>query len=218
VRPKWENKKAVFKLVEERLKEQAGAYHDFIWAGRPHHLTEAQLQVADPNWKEIIGPQKKWDEQSAVEEAKRGNLKPLAYHILMPDVTPEYDADENITKAIYEVNDQIAHLKPETWFLIIEFLLGDRSLKTGRKRGELGAPKMSEEEKRKSKRWGDIIGARDLYEAVIDTLRGEFPEQRTKEIRDRALEFAADKTGVTETTLLEHVKKHRRRRRDLPSA
>jgi hypothetical protein len=215
VRPKWENKKAVFKLVEERLEEQAGAYHDFIWAGRPHQLTEAQLRVIDPDWKEIIGPKKVWNEQSAAEEAKRGNLKPLAYHILMPDVTPEYDADGNITKAIYEVNDQIAHLKPETWFLIIEFLLGARSLKTGRKRGERGAPKMSEDKKRE--RWKSIrTGARDLYEAVIEILRDEFPEQRTKEIRDRALEFAASKTGMSELSLFEHIKKGRPRRRVLP--
>jgi hypothetical protein len=223
MRPRWEqlwdDKKAVFKLVEERLGEQMEAYHAFIFTGRPHQLTEAQLRVIDPH----LDRNRKWDEQTAVEEAKRGNLKPLAFHVLMPDPVPEFDTEGKIIKVTYENNDQIAHLKPETWFLIIEFLLGDRSLKSGRKRGERnpktgkvtmrGAPKVSEEKKRK--RWRAIRAA-DLYKAVIEILRGEFPEQRTKEIRDRAIEFAASKTGMSELSLFEHIKKGRRTRRVLP--
>jgi hypothetical protein len=210
VRPKWENKKAVFKLVEERLGEQADAYQYFIWADRPHHLTEAQLRVVGA----LPDPNRQWDEQTAVEAAERGDLRPLV-RLLEPDPVPEHDADGNITKVTYEVSTLIPHLKPDTWFLITEFLLGDRSLKTGRKKGERGAPKMSEDKKRK--RWKAIrTGARDLYEAVIEILRDEFPEQRTKEIRDRALEFAASKTGMNELSLFEHIKKGRRRRRVLP--
>jgi hypothetical protein len=206
MRPKWENKKAVFKLVEERLREQEDAYHAFIFAGRPHQLTEAQLRVVGA----LPDPNRQWDEQTAVEAAERGDLWPLV-RLLAPDPVPERDTDGKITKVTYEVSDRIPHLKPDTWSLIIEFILGDRSLKTGRKKGERGAPKMSEDEKRK--RWKAIrTGARDLYEVVIEILRDEFPEQRSKGIRDRALEFAADKTGMSESSLFEHIKKGGRRK------
>jgi hypothetical protein len=214
MRPEWErlwdDKKAVAKLIEARLGEQMEAYHDFIFTGRPHQLTEAQLRVVDPP----PGSNYRWDEQSAVEAAKGGNLTPLVLHFLEPVPDPEFDADGTITRVTYEVNEQIVHLKPETWFLICEFLLGERSLKSGRRRGErnpktskvsmAGAPKMSEEEKRK--KW-PAIPASNLYRAVVEILRGEFPDQKAKEIRKRALEFASRKTGVPESVLGEHLRK-----------
>jgi hypothetical protein len=193
MRPRWENKKAVFELIKERLREQKDEYVAAIFGGPPHRLTEAQLRVINPP----PGWDRKWDEQTAVEAAKRGDLKPLVIHLLMPEPDPEFDADGKVIRATYEVNDKIAHLKPETWFLICEFLLGARSLKSGRRRGEYnpktgkvsmrGAPKMSAEEKRK--RWPGI-GAADLRKAVQEILRSEFPKRGAMEIRHRAREFS----------------------------
>jgi hypothetical protein len=193
MRPRWENKKAVFELIEERLREQKAEYVAAIFAGRTPQLTAARLRVIDPQ----PGWNRKWDEQTAMEAAERGDLKPLVIHLLMPEPDPEFDADGKAIRVTYEVNNQIAHLKPETWFLICEFLLGERSLKSGRRRGEYnpktgkasmrGAPKMSAEEKRK--RWPGI-GAADLRKAVQEILRSEFPKRGAMEIRHRAREFA----------------------------
>jgi len=188
MRPRWENKKAVFELIKERLSEQESEYVASIFGGPPHRLTEAQLRVVDPP------RDQRWDEQSAVEAAKGGNLRPLVSNFLEPEFDPDVDDDGKITSFTYKVNDQIAHLKPETWFLICEFLLGERSLKNGRRRDERnphamrGPPKTSAAKKRE--RRAARIKAANFRKAVQEILRREFPKEGAREIRHRAREFA----------------------------
>ena len=147
MRTRWTNEEGVLKLVKQRLQELRVEYVAAIFTGRPVQLPREAKEAMD-RLEKFPGPDQ-IDEQAAVDAAKGGDLRPLAYHFLLPDPDPDMDPDTGeVTKVTYEVNDRIAHLRPETWLLIVEFLLRERNLKTGKKKGEPGRPRMTEEERR----------------------------------------------------------------------
>jgi hypothetical protein len=207
MRPPWEDKDAVFKLLEERLHElQRDILPELEHDDSPSESTEevwlawnwsrAQI-VADPSFSQSD------EERAAVEAALRGEPKLLGN--LMPRRRPDGTL---VNVRTYK------RIAPETAALIGEILRGERNPNTGRlwrdpqpgnEMINAGAPKMSEG--RKLRRWPSHI-ARLLCLLVISILQRWFPEQPDKAIRQRALEFASGKTrGVQVSTLREHMKK-----------
>jgi hypothetical protein len=119
----------------------------------------------------------KW-EKDACEAALRGDMVPLA----------------NLLYPAHPLNSGLfggpirATLTPATWGLVVQFLTGQRNLKTGRLRGKPGAPKMSEQKRRANSPTHDAAELVPVIEAI---LRWLYPEQTQRAIKDRALEVTA---------------------------
>jgi hypothetical protein len=206
MRPDWEDKDAVFKLVERRLYELEADIVPELPPGdddRPILPAEntqevllawmwVQAQIAvDPFFEDFFA-----NEQTAVEAALRGDPKPLG------DLMPRRKPDGTLVNA-----RGYKSIKPETATLIGEILRGERT-KTGRELGKRGRSKMTES--KKLKQWPTPI-ARYLCLLVLVILRRWFPEQPEEGIKERALEFAASKTErMTVVTLRTHMKKNKR--------
>jgi hypothetical protein len=206
MRPNWEDKQAVFKLVEDRLHELEAEIVPELPPGdddRPILPAEntqeimlawlwvqAQMEV-DPFFERFFS-----NEQSAVEAALRGNPRALG------DLMPSRKPDGTLVNV-----KRYKSIRPETATLIGEILRGERT-KTGRELGKPGRPKMAEG--KKLKQWPTPI-ARHLCWLVLLILQRWFPEQPEEVIRERALEFAASKTErVTVVTLRTHMGKNKR--------
>jgi hypothetical protein len=118
-------------------------------------------------------------EERAVEAALRGKPKKLADLIRQPN----------------------AQLVPSTRVLIAEFLSGERNLRTGRAKGEPGAPRQSEKLRRSHNRTHQ---AAEIFFVIRDTLPRIYPEKSQTDIRDRAMSLAAKLKGVDDPETIQN--------------
>jgi hypothetical protein len=108
------------------------------------------------------------------------------------------------------VNSKIAGISPEEWSLVAEFLRGQRSVKTGRRAGEPGRPKMWISDRR---RYYPGHGAADYVPLVMAILKRAYPSQSRPAIRERAIEVAARVAGIKSARGTEALRTHMRRSR-----
>jgi hypothetical protein len=130
------------------------------------------------------------------EEALSGRTKPLAL-LIQQHVNPV----EGLPK--------VERISWETWRLALEFILGERNPKTGKRTGERGPRKKTSAEKRAN------VGTHDAtdFVPVIQTyLREAYPKQDGRQIHDRAREIAGRIKGVKSETIAAHQKRGRKRR------
>ena len=96
--------------------------------------------------------------------------------------------------------------------LAIEFMTGRRILGTGNPKGKRGPGKKTPEQRR---------AMNPIHDAASDALliqyylRHLYPEQSADEVRDRAVEFMAERAGVDPETLHNHLARSRKDRRRL---
>lgn len=171
---------AVAELVEQQIKEREDEeerqFALLDWSTHPGVL-----------FSEICAQR----EREVVEEAKRGNVAPLAEWI----------------------RGRLAPMAPATRALIAEFLTGARNLGNGKPKGTRGAPKKTEEERRSL---NPIHDANDQVPIIQGILREFYPDQTSSHLRDRALSFAASRKGVRSRQKgneTETLKYHRNRSR-----
>ena len=185
----------------ERLSQQNaglgfGNYRD-EWADAPRwndEDEEAQLEYVRNRilrgWF-LVFPYRS-EEERAVEAASRGDLRKL--------------------KAFIKANSQLAQ---STRDLIIEFLGGKRSLRTGRAKGDslggkrsakgkAGRPRMSEMKRRPR---SPAHLATEIYLVLRGILPMIYPNKSETDIRDRAMYLAAKLKGVGTEAIQNHLDK-----------
>jgi hypothetical protein len=172
--PQWIDEEAVFKQIEGRLRN----FRDEV-ANADDYSDEVIRAMADLMVAEIErdDPFKDRDQQAAFKEALRGKLVKMT-DLLRPPRTQS---------GIYMTPTHTVTLSSDNWDLIIEFLEGKRSFKSGKEKGRRGRPKMSPNERRAATPTHD---AADFVPIIIKILCRMFPDQPAKNIRNRALIFA----------------------------
>jgi hypothetical protein len=143
-------------------------------------------------------------EWEAVEAAMCGDVEPLA--MLLRPFSGE------LLGLPDEVNPAIKRLSPDAWEIIVQFLTGERNPKTGKLRGERGPRKKSAEERRAE---SPVHGAAAEVDTIRAILRRSYPDQHNSQIRDRAIEIAAQRNGVEASTLAKYLRRPRKDRRRL---
>ena len=179
--PRWTNEEAVYKWVVERLAELRSEVErlDAIYDGRwPSSERTKELEAMHGlMMTEAYRMPPVEGELAACNAAKCGNPEPLVF------LLQRYFG-------LVEGFGTVERLSPETCRLVIEFVSGERNPKTGKKKGELGRRKMSPDERRN--RW-PTHGAAELFPIIQEILRSAYPGVKTKDVRQRAIEFAAKK-------------------------
>jgi len=173
VKPRrWIDEEAVFKQIEERLQN----FYDEV-CNADDKSDEVIRAMSDLMVAEIERDHDDRGEQAAFEEALRGRLGKVR-DLLRPPRTQS---------GIYLTPTHTVTLSSDNWDLIIEFLEGKRSLKSGKEKGKRGRPKMSLNERRAAAR---THNAADFVPIIIKILCRMFPDQPVEDIRNRAFVFA----------------------------
>ena len=220
--PRWIDEKAVAEFVAAEMEELRSEVErlNAIHPGPLPELSEDLEEVAGLMYAEANRGWAVKGEKEAVAAARRGDLEPLA-DLLRPDATLWHmltskfiDAKTLPPSELRPIAQRlrVRNLCPTTWSLIAEFLTGERSLSSGRLRGEAGRPKMSSEERRAE---SPVHDAADEVGAIRAILRRSYPDQRGKQIDDRAVAIAAQRHGVEQDTLENYLKRPRKNRRRL---
>jgi hypothetical protein len=221
--PKWIDEAAVADLVAAEMEELRSKVErlDAIHPGPLPPLSEdleevRALMVAEANRGWPVEGQKE-----AVAAALRGDVAPLA-DLLRPDATILDMLESNLidvkTLSPSELRTFarrlcVRTLSPSTWSLIAQFLTGERSLRTGRLKGERGRPTLSPEKRRAESPVHDAAEEVDAIRAILRRLY--YPDQSSSQIRDRAMEITAQRNGVELDTLVNYLKRPRKDRRRL---
>src|SRR5262249_53272682 len=121
-------------------------------------------------------------EERAVEKSLRGKQEQLAAWIEDP-------------------NNQLA---PRTRALMAEYLREKRNLRTGKAKGEPGAPKTGERKRRAN---SPVHLATEIYLLLRGTLPMIYPYQSEAHIDERAMSLAAKLKGVEPESIYIHFKK-----------
>jgi hypothetical protein len=136
-------------------------------------------------------------ENGAVEEARRGDPQALAYLLERHWGLVEVDSD-----------DRVDQLSVETRRLIVEHVRRGGKRKRGR-------PKVDVQDRI----WDTPVHSAAATIPIIEmTLRRLYPNQSYRDIRDRALLFAARRHKISVPTLENYLRRKRTDRRRLPSA
>lgn len=187
--PKWRDEAGVAALVEEYMGKErviAGYFAEFAVATRRRDPPRPGQDPED----DVI-----WllrEERDAIEAAKRGELAALLELLRGPH------------------RDQ---LQPETVELVVEFMTGVRNPQTGRRKGEgkVGRSKMTQEEKEAE---NPLHNAAAEFRIIKRLLREHYPSEPYSEIRERALELAAQRASVEPERLDDYLKRARGVRRE----
>jgi hypothetical protein len=181
--PRWGDEDAVAQFVDSII---VAIENDMIDPWCPE-VTSHLAAVNKDGWP-IMNPT--LYEQWTVEEAMRGNCKPLA-DLLRSDT-------KNLSSA--------------TLTLVAEFLSGERNLRTGRLKGKSGRPPMSTAERRAAFPIHTAVREFPLIKAI---LTASYPDQTRVAIHRRAAAIAAKRNGIanpeTVQTHLDRPKSDRRR-------
>jgi hypothetical protein len=200
--PRWTDEKAVAEFV---AKEIAQDELNELYRLEKYKVRDIKLPKG---WRDapmrVSVAQRRWvGEQEAVEAAMRGDVEPLA-NLLRPFA--------GVFGLPDEVNPAIKQLSPATWAIIVQFLTGERKLRTGRLGGGPGRPTMSLEERRAE---SPVHDAAEEVDAIRAILRRSYPDQHSRQIRERAMEIAAQRKGVELDTLVNYLKRPKKDRRRL---
>ena len=220
--PRWSDENAVADFVAAEMEElrseveRLNAIHPGPLPPLSKDLEEvAGLMCAEANrgW-----PVK--GEKEAVAAAMRGDVEPLA-DLLRPDATTldmlrsNHAAGTTLPPSELRTFARLLRvrtLRMSTWILIAQFLTGERSLRTGRLRGEPGRPTMSSEKRRAE---SPVHNAAEEVDAIQAILRQSYPDQHSSQIRDRARAIAAQRNGVEAITLAKYFRRPKKDRRRL---
>jgi hypothetical protein len=100
------------------------------------------------------------------------------------------------------------HFAPSTWELIAD-------IGTGRFKRKVGRPRMTEEERRGINPIHDVA---DIVPRIERILAHYFPDQRKRDIWDKATEIAAERSEFKDVEMLRtHLRRPKGDRRRLPS-
>jgi hypothetical protein len=201
--PRWSDENAVAKLITEEI---ARAELEEFYHFEAFKVPDITLPKG---WRDApTRPSVAYDigtsEQEAVEAALRGDIELLA------DLLRPFSGE--LLGLPDEVNPAIKRLSPKAWSIIVQFLTGERNLRTGRLRGEPGRPRMSPEKRRAE---SPVHDAATEVDAIHDILRRSYPDQRSSQIRDRAMEIAAQRNDVEASTLAKYLSRPKKDRRRL---
>jgi hypothetical protein len=196
--PPWSDVDAVRRRVRDRIEELRLEVDRLAWTT---HTGLPDDDAGDDCWavhalvmKEIY---QDWpqgtDEAVAAEAAECGDLEPLANLLRPLGGMLEFGIPD-------EVNPAIEKLSPETWMIIVQFLTGQRNLKTGKLKGKRGPRKKKEEERRRD---NPVHNAADFVPAVTAILQRLYPTKGKAEIKRRAIEVAAWLEYPTRPAMLE---------------
>lgn len=220
--PRWIDEAAVADLVAAEMEELRSEVErlNAIHPGPLPPLSKDLEAVAGLMYAEANRGWPVEGQKEAVAAALRGDVAPLA-DLLRPDATILDMLESNFidvkTLSPSELRTFarrlcVRTLSPSTWSLIAQFLTGERSLRTGRLRGEPGRPTMSLEERRAE---SPVHDAAEELDAIRAILRRLYRDQDSSQIRDRAMEIAAQRNGVKLDTLVNYLKRPRKDRRRL---
>jgi hypothetical protein len=190
--PRWDDEEGVAAFVATVLEGVEGGFIGSFSISISKYLDTLRRELQNDRYKDWP----KQREKAAVEEAKRGDLERLV-EMLRP---LESGA----------VSPEIKSIAPETWTLVVEFLTGERSLNSGRLKGEPGRPKMSKAERRAR---NPVHIAAVEFPAIKDILKWKYPKQTRAAIHERAAEIAAKRNGIKAETLKTHCARRRSDRR-----
>jgi hypothetical protein len=188
--PRWSDERAVARLVDEEI-EQAELEEERLfythYAPQLPGVPESQINVGI--------------ERDAVAAALRGNIAELASLL-----DPEHPYNKLRKIPIRSC------LSPATWQLIVQFLTGERSRRSGQLKGERGRPPMSAEERRTT---SPVHDAADEVSAIRHILGRLYSEQDHGQINDRAISIAAQRRGIATRTLAKYLSRPKKDRRRL---
>jgi len=187
--PRWLDEDAVFEWVEQEIDQ---AEYDSVMEDAQREYPEDYFPFRINTPQEIAinkAVHEATTRRSIVREgqwvrARTVNLEPLVQFVLN------------------------SNLPPAIGKLVIEFLRGQRNLKTGNKPGRR---KMTDDERRAI---NPIHDAADDVPFIKAILKNDWPNQTPEDIRDRALAITAKRHRVKEETLARYLnssKRHRRR-------
>jgi hypothetical protein len=200
VLPRWDDEAAVAKLVDDEMRELRSEVDRLAWttSGHAPEGPEDLVEVWNLAQAEASRGWPPEGERAAVAAAARGDVRPLAdllrplHHLgFLPD----------------EVNPAIKNLSPATWSLVVQFLTGERNLRTGRNRGEPGRPKMTAEERRAA---NPVHDAAEEVPAIAAILRKLYPSRAKSALLERAVEIAARRKRVRRDTLARYLGRSRK--------
>ena len=138
--------------------------------------------------------------QAAVETAERGGG--------VADLAALLRSDYPLNKGPYNIRGA---LTPAILDLMSDFLTGARNPRTGKPKGQRGAPKKSEEERREQ---NPVHDAADEFPIIRSFVKRLWPEQKEADVRERASTFAAARNGVKDVeTLSTHLNRPKNDRR-----
>jgi hypothetical protein len=187
--PKWKDAAAVAALVDEyiaKLGASAGHFSEFAVATRRRKPPRPGQDPED----DVVWFM--WEEKAAVDDARRGELAALVELLR---------------------GEHRDWLQPETVELVVEFMTGVRNPQTGRRKGEgkVGRTKMTQEEKEAK---NPLHNAAAEFRIIKRLLREHYPSEPYSEIRERALELAAQRASVEPERLDDYFKRARGVRRE----
>jgi hypothetical protein len=188
--PRWSDESAISKLVAEEI-EQAELEEERLFYS--HYAP--QIPGVPVSWINA------GIERDAVAAALRGDIAELAGLL-----NPEHPYNKLRKIPIR------SRLSPETWRLVVQFLTGERNLRSGRLKGERGRPQMSSEERRAA---SPVHDAADEVLSIKIILHQLYPDQDRGQINDRAIAIAARRGGTAPSTLSKYLNRPRRDRRRL---
>jgi hypothetical protein len=186
--PRWSDESAVARLVDEEI-ERAELEEERLFYT---HYAPQLPGVPESRINASI-------ERNAVAAAFRGDIAELAGLL-----DPEHPYNKHRKVPIR------SRLSPETWQIIIQFLTGARSLRSGRLKGERGRPKLSADERRAM---NPVHDAADEFYAIKNILKRLYPKQPSDQIEYRAERIAQDRANITTSirNLLRRPRKGRHR-------
>jgi hypothetical protein len=218
--PRWIDEAAVADLVAAEMEELRSEVERLAWTtntGLPGPDAGDDLRaIYDLMTAESFRGWPVKGEKDAVEAALRGDVELLA-DLLRPDATIVDILKNNVKTPSEELRTlaqslSVKTLRPSTWAIIVQFLTGERNRRTGRLRGEPGRPTMSLEERRAE---SPVHDAAEEVDAIRAILRRLYRDQDSSQIRNRAMEIAAQRNRVELDTPVNYLKRPRKDRRRL---
>jgi hypothetical protein len=200
---RWRDEKAIAEWVERELKADRLRWLEAVDKRRanspPLSTPEIYARVA----------------ADALAEAERGNMRLL---VEMLDPNWQYNNPEPRERPIR------SYLPPAAWQFIVDVLTGVRNPVTGRRKEDRHgtvARKRGPSERMVVSALTRKFTPVGAYFEIVGKLRAQFPEQRQKDIKERALSIASERYRLSETTLANKLKKdaaERRRQKQDPNS
>ena len=210
-RPRWSDVAAVRARVDEEIAElrseverRCAYFPTILPLDDQPDLAEVAALMDDEVAADWPPP---GTERAAMLAAFRGDTKPLA-DLVRP--VWELELLDDASRPRNPAPTTTYRLSVLTWTLISQLLAGERNVRTGRRRGEPGRPRMSRADRRAR---NPAHGAAAEVPAIRAVLRRLYPERSISEVNERADEVARLRAGTqTSVTILRRRSRRGRHR------
>jgi hypothetical protein len=173
-------------------------------SNKPRWIDEVEVKRLVDDEMDQVEYEEAMEEFERIQELSELGYQPLPIHIDRDRVEREAiakarEGDLSELAELVRVASWRARLPGEAWELICDFLRGYRFvegklLDPWPPRRTKGRPRMSEDEKRFTS--SPVHQAAELVPAIEAILRRHYPDQETRQIRDRALTIAGQRAGM----------------------